>query len=305
MKLTRYGFDFLVLLEKLRLGKYTQKYLADKLSFSVGVVNKFIKQFTQEGLIAFDEKGNVFVTQKGLETLEPYRVKRAIVLAAGFSERLAPISLKFPKPLVKIKGVRLIEPLLDALISAGITDITVVVGYKAEMFEELKEKYPDISLVNNPLYNQSQNITSLLSAQEKIDNCYICDADTYIHNPEIICKYEYNSCFYGVPVRTTNDWCFTLAGKKVSNFRIGGENCYRSIFITYMNEPDSKRLREDALALSKTLGGLEHRWFDVLFGEGKGNYNLDVKSCYPEDTTEVDNVADLVSLDEGYLNCSL
>ena len=29
----------------------------------------------------------------GLELLEPYRVKRAIILAAGFSERLAPVSL--------------------------------------------------------------------------------------------------------------------------------------------------------------------------------------------------------------------
>ena len=125
MKLTRYGFDFLVLLEKLGKGKYTQKWFANKLSISIGVVNKFINKFSEEGIIATDNEGT-YVTQKGLEVLEPYRVKKAIVLAAGFSERLAPISLKSPKPLVEIKGVKLVEPLLDALLAADITDITIL-----------------------------------------------------------------------------------------------------------------------------------------------------------------------------------
>ena len=125
MKLTRYGFDFLVLLQKLGKGRYTQKWLANKLSFSVGVVNKFINTFSQEGFIATDSEGT-YITEKGLEVLEPYRVKKAIVLAAGFSERLAPISLQYPKPLVKINGVMLVEPLLEALLKADITDITIL-----------------------------------------------------------------------------------------------------------------------------------------------------------------------------------
>ena len=304
MKLTRYGFDFLVLLEKLGKGKYTQKWFANKLSISSGVVNKFINKFSEEGIIATDNEGT-YVTQKGLEVLEPYRVKKAIVLAAGFSERLAPISLKSPKPLVDIKGVKLVEPLLDALLAADITDITMVIGYKAEMFQVLLEKYPNLKLATNPLYNQSQNITSLLSAKEELDSCYICDADIYIHNPEIICKYEYESCFFGVPVRLTNDWCFSLQGKKIFNFTIGGENCHRAIFITYLNGPDSKRLKGDIERISKLPGGLERRWFDVLFSTEKNNYNLGVKECYVEDTTEVDNIADLVKLDNSYLDCSL
>lgn len=305
MKLTRYGFQFLVLLERLGKGKYTQKWLANKLSFSVGVVNKFINQFLEEEYIATDEKGCLFLSQKGKELLEPYRVKRAIILAAGFSERLAPVTLNVPKPLVNIKGIMLVEPLLNALLAAEIEDITVVVGYKAEMFQTLKEKYPFINIVNNPLYNQSQNITSLLSAKDKIDSCYICDADIYIHNPSIISKYEFESCFFGVPVRATNDWCFSLAGKKVRNLRIGGEDCYRAVFITYLNDADSKKLCRDIEALSKSLGGLEHRWFDVLFGEKEDKYRLEVKSCYAEDTSEVDNIADLVTLDNSYLNFSL
>ena len=304
MKLTRYGFDFLVLLEKLGKGRYTQKWLANKLSISVGVVNKFINKFSEEGIIATDTEGT-YITEKGLQVLEPYRVKKAIVLAAGFSERLAPISLKSPKPLVEINGVKLVEPLLDALIKADISDITMVIGYKAEMFEELKVKYPCLKFALNPLYNQSQNITSLLSAKDKLESCYICDADIYIHNPEIICKYEYESCFFGVPVRVTNDWCFSLQGKKISNFTIGGENCHRAIFITYLNESDSKCLKSDIERISKLPGGLERRWFDVLFSTDKNGYNLGVKECYVEDTTEVDNIADLVKLDKSYLDCSL
>lgn len=109
MKLTRYGFDFLVLLDALGKGKYTQKQIANRLSVSVGAVNKFIKDFSELGLIACDPAGELYITEKGLKTLSPYRVKRAIVLAAGFSERLAPISLECPKPLVEINGVRLMS----------------------------------------------------------------------------------------------------------------------------------------------------------------------------------------------------
>lgn len=305
MKLTKYGFDFLVLLEKLGKGKYTQRWLADKLSFSIGAVNKFINTFFAEGIINWEENGEMSLTDKGYEILEPFRVRRAIILAAGFSERLAPVSLKYPKPLVKINGIRLIDPLIDALLDADIKDITVVTGYKADMFESLLEKYPNLQLVNNPLYNQSQNITTLLAAQDKIDRCYICDGDTFIHNPQIIEKYEYESCFFGVPARSTNDWCFSVVGKKISNFRIGGENCHRAIFITYLNEADSAKLKTEMVKLSRTYGGLEHKWFDVLFGETAKKFTLNAKTCYHEDTTEVDTVADLAALDESYKDISL
>ena len=44
-----------------------------------------------------------------------------------------------PKPLVALRGVRILDTLLDALTAAGITDITMVRGYRGERFDELLE----------------------------------------------------------------------------------------------------------------------------------------------------------------------
>ena len=49
------------------------------------------------------------ITQTGLEALEPYRVERAVILAAGQSPRCVPLSLEIPKGLFEVKGERLIE----------------------------------------------------------------------------------------------------------------------------------------------------------------------------------------------------
>ena len=60
------------------------------------------------------------VSASGLDALEPYRVKRAVIIAAGFGSRLVPVTLNTPKPLVRVNGKRIIDGILDALLAAGI-----------------------------------------------------------------------------------------------------------------------------------------------------------------------------------------
>lgn len=304
MKLTRSGFELLVLFEKEGSVKLTQKQLADELDISVGAVNKLLRELTEGGFISIAADRSLGITAAGLELLEPYRVKRAIILAAGFSERLAPVSLEVPKPLVTVGGVRLVDTLIDALLSAGIDDISVVLGYKAAAFTALGKKYPMLRFVENPIYNQAQNIASLYAARDKIDRCYICDADMYIHNPSIIRKYEYTSCFFGVPVAETDDWCFQVSSQKIRSFGIGGERCYRAVFITYINGDDSERLRGDLERLISSRGGREHHWFDALFAD-RSRYQIEARPCYAEDVSEVDTMGDLIKLDNSYLGCQL
>ncbi len=303
MKLSKWGFELLAFLEHSGPGDYTQKQLAEELGASVGSVNKLLRDFRAAGLVGGD--GKLGITSAGLAALEPHRVRRAIILAAGFSERLAPVTLSVPKPLVTVKGTRIIDTLLDALLAAEITDITIVTGYKAEMFSALTEKYPTVRLAENPLYNQSGNITSLYAAADKLDRVYICDADLYVHNSRVISKYEYGSCFFGVPTRETEDWCFTMNGSSIGSFSIGGERCYRAVFITYLDGSDSARCRADLDALVRSRGGKEHHWFDVLFARPGVRYRLRAKACYADDITEVDTIGDLVKLDESYFGHQL
>ena len=81
------------------------------------------------------------VTAAGLEALKPYKVRNAVIMAAGFSSRFAPLSYECPKGLVKIKGEVLVERQIRQLQEAGILEIIVVVGYRKEDFYYLSEKF--------------------------------------------------------------------------------------------------------------------------------------------------------------------
>ena len=65
-----------------------------------------------------------------------HKVERAIILAAGIGKRMNPVTLKTPKPLVKVNGVRMIDTIIKALYHNGITEIYIVVGYLKEQFSD-------------------------------------------------------------------------------------------------------------------------------------------------------------------------
>ena len=122
MNLTKKQFDVLVAISSNKEKKYSQRDISNDTNISVGLVNKLIFELSSLGYIDSNNK----ITEKGYKALEPYKVKRAIFLAAGFGSRLVPITLNTPKPLVKVHGKRIIETLLDAVVAAEIPEIIVV-----------------------------------------------------------------------------------------------------------------------------------------------------------------------------------
>ena len=68
-----------------------------------------------------------------------YRVKRAVILAAGTGSRMNPVTLETPKPLIKINGTRIIDTIILGLHKNGITEIYVVAGYMKEKFKILNK----------------------------------------------------------------------------------------------------------------------------------------------------------------------
>ena len=104
--------------------------------------------------------------------------RNAIILAAGTSSRFVPISFEIPKSLLKVNGEILIERQIKQLQEARIFDITIVVGYKKEMFYYLKDKY-NVSIVDNGDYYIYNNTSSLMKVLDKLENTYICSSDNY------------------------------------------------------------------------------------------------------------------------------
>lgn len=292
--LNRKQFDILTCLERSSQVK-TQREIAEATDMSVGSVNRVMSALTEQGLL-LDNK----LTEKGYAALEPYRVKRAVFIAAGFGARLVPITLNTPKPLVRVKGVRMIDTLLDAVVRAGIEEIVIVRGYLGEQFDQLRYKYPQIRFLENPLFNEANNISSALIARYLLQNAYVFEADLVLYNPDLIQKYQYTSNYLGVPVKSTDDWCFEVKNRVITKCCIGGTDCYHMFGISYWNAEDGAKLAEDIKKVYEMPGGKERYWDQVALEYCIKNYKVEVRPCTFDDIIEIDTYSDLKKLDNTY-----
>ena len=169
--ITKNQFDLLVYLSEC-IKKPTQREIANNLKKSLGTINKLISELESLGFIS-----NGIINENGIGILENYKVKRAVFIVAGFGSRLVPITLNTPKPLVRVKGKRIIDTLLDAVIAQGIEEIYLIRGYLGEQFDQLLYKYPMIKFIENPVYNEANNISSIYFARNLLENAYILEGD--------------------------------------------------------------------------------------------------------------------------------
>lgn len=240
------------------------------------------------------------ITDKGIEALKPYKTKRVIFMAAGLGSRLYPATLKTPKPLVKVKGVRIIDTLIDGAMAADIGEIIVVCGYLGEQFVQLKEKYPHIKLVTNPIYDKANNIASVHLVREHLQNTYISEADLLLHK-QVFDKYVFRSCYLGIPTEKTDDWYFkTNEEGTICQLGIGGKDCYRMLGISYWDREDGAKLTEHIDATFKMPGGRDEDWCYVPLVRFKDAYKVYVRECAMDDIEEIDTYEELCAIDPAY-----
>lgn len=296
MELTGKQFD---ILEALAMNKnsLTQRQLEEITGHSLGTVNRVLKELSELGFV---EEGKI--TNSGVNALEPYRCKRAIFIAAGFGSRLVPITFNTPKPLVRVHGVRIIDRLIDACLSAGINEIFIVRGYLAEQFDQLLYKYPMIKFLENPVYNEANNISSSMVARYLLSNAYVFEADLLLYNPSIIKKYHYTSDFLGIKKERSDDWCFKVKDGIIVEQNVGGEgnDIWQMVGISYWNEADGHRLSVDIPEVYAAPGGKERYWEQVPLRYCKDNYRVTVCECCEEDIVEIDTYNDLKAVDKTY-----
>ena len=296
MALNKKQFDILDLLVE-EDDSLTQRQMEERTGYSLGLINKTVKELTEMGAV---EKGRI--TAAGMDALEPYRVKRAVFIAAGFGSRMVPITFNTPKPLVRVHGKRIIDGLLDACLAAGINDIYIVRGYLSDLFDQLLYKYPMIKFLENPVYNEANNISSALVARYLLSNAYVFEADLLISNPAIVKKYHYTSNFLGIKKQRSDDWVVRAKDGIIYEETVGaeGDDVYQMVGISYWNEADGHKLSQDIQDVYQSPGGKERYWEQVPLVYRKERYAVEVRECRESDIIEIDTFNELKNIDTTY-----
>ncbi len=292
--LTRKQFDILSLIVTSQRA-FTQRELSEKTGYSLGTVNKVLKE-----LAVFGCGGNGSAFEIAEKLLEPYRVRRAIFLAAGVGSRLMPVTLNTPKPLVRVKGKRMLDGLIDACLAVGIEEIYVVRGYFAEQFDQLLLKYPMIRFIENPVFNETNDISSAYYARHLMQNAYVFESDLILYRPELIKRYHYTSDFLGVYQERSDDWCFEVKDGVVVREQFGGLNCFQMIGISYWNSEDGAKLRGHIEEGYRMPGGKERYWEQIPLTVFPKSYHVAVIPCEKGDVVEIDTFNELKAIDPAY-----
>lgn len=232
------------------------------------------------------------------------KVDNAIIMAAGLSSRFVPLSLEKPKGLLKVKGEVLIERQIRQLHEKGITNITVVVGYKKESFFYLKEKF-GVKLVVNDYYDTKNNIETLYLVRNSLKNTYICSSDDYFTtNP--FSSFEEQSFYSSIHItHQSNEWYIekdednNIKGVHISgregDIMLGAvffDENFSSSFVPLIEKAHSNKHYDDKL--------WEYLFIDNIASLPKMKVRL-----FPDNTIfEFDSLEDLRFFDKKYINNS-
>jgi len=117
------------------------------------------------------------------------QITTALLLAAGSGCRLQPVTDDQPKCLTEIDGIPILERLIDSLCQQGFNRLVVVVGYLEHRIREFLGEQRDglsIEYVVNPLYRTTNNIYSLWSARELVQEPFLLIESDLLFEPALL-----------------------------------------------------------------------------------------------------------------------
>lgn len=227
-------------------------------------------------------------------------VDNAVIMAAGTASRFAPLSYEKPKALISVKGEVLIERQIRQLKEAGISDIYIVVGYKAEMFYYLEEKL-GVHIVNNPDFLKRNNNASIYAVKDILKNTYICSADNYFsENPF---EATVSDCYYAAVYADgpTKEWCMDCDENGViRHVQIGGENAWYMLGHTFWDEAFSRKFVE-ILEAEYNLPETADLLWESIYINHIDELKMKIRKYSDDVVFEFDTLDELRAFDTSYI----
>ena len=227
------------------------------------------------------------------------RVDNAIIMAAGTSSRFAPLSYERHKAMTEVKGEVLIERQIRQLQEAGVPEVYVVTGYKAEQFDYLVPKF-GVHLIHNPDYLTRNNNSSIWVARHVLGNSYLCSSDNYFaENPF---RPEVDHAYYAAEYAEghTAEWCMTEdAEGNIDSVTIGGENAWYMMGHTFWSREFSERFLS-ILAAEYDLPETADKLWEKIFMAHLDVLKMKIEKYAPGVIYEFDTLDELREFDESY-----
>lgn len=229
-------------------------------------------------------------------------VKRAIIMAAGLGNRMRPVTLKTPKPLVKVNGRRMIDTIIQGLHQNGISEIYVVVGHLKEQFSLLEQEYPGLKLIENPWYDTCNNIASLYVARNHIGEAIILDGDQIINDPSILRpKFERSGYNCVWSEGHTDEWLLTVENGLVTHCsRTGGSGGWQLYSVSRWTAEDGAKLKKHLEVEFEEKKNRQIYWDDVALFCYPEAYEMGIMEMRHEDIMEIDDLSELIKIDSSY-----
>lgn len=230
-----------------------------------------------------------------------FRVDNAVIMAAGTSSRFAPLSFEKPKALITVNGEVLIERQIRQLKEAGISDIYIVVGYKGEMFEYLKEKC-GVHILENSEYLIRNNNSSIYAAKDILKNTYICSADNYFSENPFEC--EVDESYYAAVYAEgpTKEWCMETDEEEIiCKVEVGGENAWYMLGHTFWSEEFSKKFVEILMGIYE-LPETKPLFWENIYIDHIDELRMKMRKYRENIVFEFDTLDELREFDKSYIN---
>ena len=222
-------------------------------------------------------------------------------MAAGTASRFVPLSEERPKGLLEVKGEVLIERQIRQLHEAGIKDITVVTGYKAAMFEYLREKY-GVETVLNEDYSKYNNTSSIIRVLDRLSDTLICCSDHYFSKNVFLepAKESYYAALYAEG--STGEYCLrTDKDDFITGVTVGGNDAWYMAGHVFFTDAFSRKFRDIMQAAYQDENVRNGYWEDVYISHLQELPML-LRRYSENDLFEFDTLDELRHFDASYVD---